>query len=179
MIRMSMLIVVGLMAATQGALADAASLAKAIARAPARVETMIEDVIAGHGEVGVLSADGIEAHVALTRASARATVLRRYFALDLDADGSVDRMELAIARRAAAADQRGRMDRDFSVADADGNGVVDPAELAAAGRAAALRALDEEEAALLRGLLAFDGDGDGGVTREEIARGLAMAGSET
>ena len=98
MIRILMLISVGLLAAARCAQADAASLAEAIARAPARVETMIEDLIAGHGEDGVLSAEGIEAHVALTRASARATVLRRYLALDLDADGSIDRLELATAR---------------------------------------------------------------------------------
>jgi Ca2+-binding EF-hand superfamily protein len=154
-------------------------LDEAMARNPDRVETMALDLIAGFGGAEGLTAQGIEAHIALERASARASALRRLLAADLDADGRVTRAELAVAQGAASAAMRGRMERQFTLADADGDGQVDAAELAADAQAAALRALDEDEAALMRALLGLDGDGDGALTGREVTLALAKRDEAT
>jgi Ca2+-binding EF-hand superfamily protein len=154
-------------------------LEEAMERNPDRMERQALDLIAGFGGPDGLIAAGIEDHIALERAEARASALRRMLAMDLDGDGTVTRAELAVAQRAASATQRGRLERQFTTADADGDGRADPAELMADAEAAALRALDEGEADLLRSLMTLDVDGDGALTGREVATALARAQART
>jgi Ca2+-binding EF-hand superfamily protein len=148
-------------------------LMRALAANPDRFEARALDLVAGFGGPEGLTAEGIGHHVALERAAARASAMRRLLALDLDADGSVARAELRIAQAAASAGARGRMERQFVAADRDGDGKVSPEEIAADGNAAALRALGEEEEALLLALLTLDADGDGGFDADELRKAMA------
>ncbi len=100
-------------------------------------------------------------------------------AMDLDADGTVDRAELAVTQRAASAASRGRMERQFLAADLDGDGAVDAGEIAADGQAAAIRALGEGEADLLRSLLRLDADGDGALTAQEVQAAVKRMDQES
>jgi hypothetical protein len=176
-------ITLALLGWTQAALAqgtgEASPLADAMGTNPDRFAARVSDLIAGFGTPEGLTAAGIEDHIALERAGARATALRRLLAMDLDADGSLDRAELAVSQRAASAATRGRMERQFRTADANGDGRIDPDELAAAGEAAALRALDEDEAQMLRALLTLDRDGDAALTQDEVAAAVAILGDAT
>lgn len=152
-------------------------LGKAMSRNPDRFEAQAIDLIAGFGGADGLRADGIETHIALERAGARASAMRRFLAMDLDADGSVTRSELAVVQAAASAQGRGRMERQFTAADAGGDGELDAAEIAAAGTAAGLSALDEGQASVLRALLRLDGDGNGALTVAEITAAVAQMGN--
>ncbi len=167
------------MLVAQAALAEDDPLAEAMARNPERFEAKAIDLIAGFGDAGGLRLDGIETHIALERAGARASSLRRFLAMDLDADGSVARDELAVAQHAASAQGRGRMERQFTAADADGNGAVDPAEMAASGAAAALAGLGEAEATLLRAMMQLDADKDGALTVAEVSAAVARLDDAT
>jgi Ca2+-binding EF-hand superfamily protein len=131
------------------------------------------DLVAGFGGPDGLTRDGVADHVALERAGARATAMRRLIAMDLDGDGAVQRGELLVTQRAAGAGTRGRMERQFAAADADADGTVSAAEIAADGKAAALRALGEEEEELLLSILTLDQNGDGALTAEELRATIA------
>jgi Ca2+-binding EF-hand superfamily protein len=133
----------------------------------------VVDLIAGFGGPEGLRLDGIEEHIALERAEARAAALRRFHAMDLDFDGVVDRSELQVSQRAANAEARGRLERQFLAADADADGRADADELADQGRVAGLRALGEDEAVYLRSLMALDADGNGALTAAEVERAVA------
>lgn len=161
------------LAALAEAPAPDSALDRAMRRDPGRFADRVVELIAGFGGPQGLTLAGIDDHVALERAGARAAALRRFHAMDLDFDGSVDRAEVEISRRAANAAGRGRMERQFSAADSNGDERVDAAELAEQGRLAGLRALDEDEAAGLRGLMALDQDGDGALTADEVAQAVA------
>lgn len=167
------LMIAGLLVLPHAVLAQETALQKAMQKDPDRFAGRVTDLIAGFGGPAGLTPEGIEEHVALERAGARAAVLRRFHAVDLDADGTVDRAELAVSQRAANAEGRGRLERQFQAADADADGRVDAAELADHGRLAGLRALGEDEAGLLRGLMALDADGDGALTAVEVAKAVA------
>lgn len=168
----------GLLAAGT-ALAEEDALAKAMSRNPERFEARVIDLIAGFGGPDGLTVEGIETHIALERAGARASALRRFLAMDLDADGSVALAELAVSTGAASAQGRGRMERQFAAADADGNGTVDAAEIAAAGTAAGLAALDEGEADLLRAVIRLDADGNGVLQADEVSAAVARLDEAT
>lgn len=157
----------------QAAQAEDDPLAKAMARNPERFETQVIDLIAGFGGPDGLTAEGIETHIALERAGARASAIRRFLAMDLDADGSVSRAELQVTQAAASAQGRGRMERQFLAADADGNATVDAGEITASGKAAGLAALGEDEATLLRALLTLDADANGSLTADEVSAAVA------
>lgn len=157
----------------QTAQAEEDALAKAMSRNPARFEARAIDLIAGFGGPEGLTVKGIETHISLERAGARASAMRRFLAMDLDADGSVNRTELATSQMAASAAGRGRLERQFGAADADGNGTVDPAEIAASGLAAGLSALDEGEAGLLRAMMQLDADGNGLLQATEVSAAVA------
>jgi EF hand len=163
----------------QAGQAEEDALADAMARNPERFEARAIDLIAGFGGPDGLRIAGIETHIALERAGARASSLRRFLAMDLDADGTVTRDELAVSQHAASAAGRGRMERQFAAADADGNAAVDPAELAATGAAAAQAALGEDEAGLLRAMLRLDADGDGALTGAEVSAAVARLDQAT
>lgn len=168
-----LLVIAGLLVWPLAALAEETALDRAMRKDPDRFAGRVGDLIAGFGGPDGLGPAGIEEHIALERAAARASALRRFLALDLDADGTVDRAELQVSQRAASADGRGRLERQFAAADADGNGRADAAELAEQGRIAGMRALGDEEADLLRGLMALDADGNGALTSAELARAVA------
>ncbi len=157
----------------QGARAEEDVLGEAMARNPERFADRVIDLIAGFGGPEGLRPDGIAAHIALERAGARASALRRFLAMDLDADGTVVREELATSQHAASAQTRGRMARQFAAADADDDGQVDAGEMAAAGQAAGIRALGEDEAKVLRALMTLDADGDGALSVAEVEAAVA------
>jgi hypothetical protein len=158
---------------------DADPLTEAISRNPGRFEAQIVDLVAGFGGPEGLTLAGIEDHIALERAGARASAMRRFLAMDLDGDGGVTRAELVTVQRAASAATRGRMERQFLGADLDGSDTVDAAEIVADGRAAGLRALDEGEAELLRATLRLDGNGDGALTAAEVQAGVRRLDQES
>lgn len=171
MMRMGLLV----LALAQPALAQETGLEKAMARDPDRFAARMTDLIAGFGGPDGLTAAGIEDHIALERATGRASALRRMLAMDLDADGALDGDELAVTQRAASAQGRGRLERQFRAADLDGDGRVDAAEMTADARAAGLRALGEEEATMLRALLSLDRDGNAALSVDEIEAAAAAA----
>lgn len=165
-----------LLLALAQARADDDGLGAAMGDDPDRFAEMVIDLIAGFGVAGDLRAEGIEEHIALERAAARASALRRFLAMDLDGDGTVDRAELEVSQRAASASMRGKLERQFKAADRDGSDRIDAEELRAQGQAAALRALGEAEADVLRALITLDADGDGALQIGEVR--LAAARTE-
>jgi hypothetical protein len=179
MVRRSVAMAVLAMLVAQGALAEDDPLAEAMARNPDRFEAKAIDLIAGFGDADGLRPAGIETYIALERAGARAANLRRFLAMDLDADGTVSRDELAVSQHAASAAGRGRMERQFAAADADGSGTVDGAEMAASGAAAASADLSEAEADLLRALMRLDADKDGALTVAEVSAAVARLDEAT
>lgn len=175
---MAMLAVFGLGSAA--AAEDAPSpLDRLIGKDADRFIGRMTDLIAGYGGPEGLTAQGIEEHIALERAGARASALRRIMAMDLDADGTLTRDELLISQRAASATTRGKMERQFAAGDADGDGRIDQDEMMAAGRAAGFRALDEDEADALRALMTLDRDGNAALTANEVAAAAALADDAT
>jgi EF hand len=181
MVKIMAAVVVAVMLWAQGALAEdaGAALAEEMRRNPERFAARMTDLIAGFGQAGDLTREGIDDYIALERAGGRATALRRMMAMDLDADGTVTRNELAVTQRAASATTRGRMERQFLAADANGDGRVDAGELAADGKLAALRALGEEEAEMLRAVLTLDTGGDGALSQAELDAALARMDDAT
>jgi Ca2+-binding EF-hand superfamily protein len=154
--------------AAQGSPALSERLAKRLRDNPERFVETATGLILGHGTGGGIDAAGVNRFIAVERAAARATALRRYLAADLDDDGTVTADEAAVLVALAAARQRGRLHQAFQRADADGNGRVTPAELRSAGGVAAEAALPEVEAVQWRSLLALDDDGDGRLTLAEV-----------
>ncbi|WP_137110562.1 hypothetical protein [Rhodobacter sp. SY28-1] len=169
------IIILAMLAMAQVALAEETGLEKAMGRDPDRFAPRVTDLIAGFGGPEGLTAAGIEDHIELERAAARASSLRRMLAMDLDADGALDARELAVTQRAASASGRGRLERQFRAADLNGDGRIDTGEMAADARAAALRALGEEEATMLRALLSLDRDGNAALSVDEIEAAAALA----
>lgn len=159
----------------EGALPPA--VLKRIKEAPARFLADAADLIHGYGGPQGIDRAGVETHIALERASARARALRRFWEADLDADGTVTLSEMRSLATSADAAQRGRIMAQFAQADGDGDGQVAPAELRVQAEGAALRAMSEAKAAGLVAILAFDADGNGSVTLSEVAREVeALAG---
>lgn len=154
---------------------EAGPLDRLIGKDTDRFIGRMTDLIAGYGGPDGLTAQGIEEHIALERAGARAAALRRIMAMDLDADGTLTRDELQVSQRAASATVRGKMERQFIAADADGDGRIDPQEMMATGGAAGLRALDEDEAQALRALMTLDRDGNAALSAAEVAAAAALA----
>jgi Ca2+-binding EF-hand superfamily protein len=181
MVKLVAAVAVLVMLWAQGALAQAVEtpLQRAMQANPDRFEAAMLDLVAGFGGPSGLTRDGIAEHVALERASARAAAMRRLLAMDLDADGTVTRDELQDAQRAASATSRGRMERQFAAADAEGDGRVTAAEIAADGKAAAMRALGEDEEALLMSVLTLDADGDGALRTDELSAAMTRVDDAT
>lgn len=176
---LAMMVLLAALGLARGALAQDDGFDILIGKDPDGFLTRMTDLIAGFGGPAGLTVSGIEDHIALERAAARASALRRIIAMDLDADGSLDRAELAVSQRAASASARGRLERQFIASDADGDGRVSAAEIAAEGRKAGLRALGEDEAAALRALLALDRDGNAALTRDEVAAAVVLPDEAT
>ena len=180
MVRIVAAVAILVMLWAQGALAQVAEtpLEKAIQGNPERFEAMMLDLVAGFGGPVGLMREGIAEHVALERASARASAMRRMVAMDLNVDGDVVRQEMQVAQRAASAGSRGRMERQFAAADVNGDGKVSAAEIVADGKAAALSALGEDEEELLLAAMTLDADGDGALSAGELRAAVARAGNE-
>lgn len=178
MVRLVAAVAILVMLWAQGALAQAVEtpLQKAMQGNPARFEATMLDLVAGFGGPEGLTRDGVAEHVALERAAGRATAMRRLMAMDLNADGDVQREELQVAQRAASAGSRGRMERQFAAADADGDSKVTAAEISADGAAAALGALGKDEEALLLSVLSLDADGNSALSAVELRNAVAQVG---
>lgn len=168
----AVMVLIVLMLQSVRAEGTAGALEDAMRKDPARFQATAEDVIAGFGGPAGLTVAGIEDHVALERAFARAGAMRRLLAMDLNNDGAIGRDELAVSMRAASARSRGRLERQFAAVDANGDGQVGAEEIRAEGQAAALRALTEAEAGALRALMALDSDKDGALKLVELRAAL-------
>ena len=179
MARWGLALVGATLALAQMAVAEETALDKAMQKDPGRFSDRVTDLIVGFGGPDGLRAAGIEEHIALERAGGRAAALRRLLAMDLDADGALDRRELSVSQRAANAATRGRMERQFAAADANADGLIDAGEMQADGQVAALRSLGEAEAGMLRALMTLDADGDGALTVAELDLALARIGDTT
>lgn len=181
MVRLVAAVAILVMLWAQGALAQAVEtpLEKAMQGNPGRFEATMLDLVAGFGGPDGLTREGIADHIALQRASGRATAMRRLLAMDLNADGDVQPEELQVAQRAASAGSRGRMERQFAAADADSDGKVTAAEIAADGAAAALGALGADEEALLFAALSLDADRNGALSAAELRAAVAKVGDRT
>ena len=136
----------------------------------------IAGLIAGYGTDGAIDQAGLDHVVTLERAAARARAYAKLALADLDGDGAVTLAELTVVQAAAAADERGKLAVLFTKADGDGNGTVTAAEMLASAGAAGLAAYSDAKAGQLRAVMAFDGNGDGRVTLDEVKAGLKELG---
>lgn len=157
-----------LFALTAQAQAVPEALAKRIKANPDRFVEEAATLIFGFGGPNGIDAAGVERFIALERAGARASVLRRLLAGDLDGDGAVTANEMQVAAGAASASQRGRMLGLLARADSDADGTATGAEIAGFAAAEALEMFDERRAQTARAVLGFDGDADGMVTLPEV-----------
>lgn len=168
-----MAIFASLFALTAEAQAVPEALAKRIKANPDRFVEEAATLIFGFGGAKGIDAAGVERFIALERAGARATVVRRLLSGDLDGDGAVTGAEMGVAAGAASASQRGRMLGLLARADDDADGAASGDEIMAFAAAEALEAFDERRAQGARAVLGFDGDADGLVTLPEVQRVVA------
>lgn len=140
--------------------------------APERFEEETAGLIFAYGHGGAITTEGIDTAIAHSRAKARARAVADLMASDLDADGVLSGLEVAVAGQALAPRARGLLWTRHGRADADGDGAVDPAELAAYAETRAQATMGPAEAARLHDLMLFDLDADGRVTLDEVS--LAM-----
>lgn len=130
-------------------------------------------LIHGFGGPQGLDAAGVDRFVALERAEARASALRRVQVADLDFDGGVTADEMGVLVAAASAKARGRLWALFEAADANTDRALSADETALWGRAEALRSFSPADEAIARAVLSFDGNADGWVTLEEVRAAVA------
>jgi len=141
---------------------------KTLRKAP---DKFIEDavtLILGYGSEAGIDLAGIEQSIAMDRAYVRAREMRRLMVADLDNDYAVSLAEIRVLISAERAGGRGRLLLGFQAADQDNNNVVSQQELRNFSQIRALDRLSEEDAARLRGFMAFDLDRDGLVQVEEV-----------
>ena len=146
---------------------------KKITADPGKFMDDVQALILGYGQDGAISGAALANYIALERAGARASAVRALLAMDLDGDGAVALDEMSFAAAAASAPSRARLWALFGKADADGDAAVSPKENATHAAAVALKGFSEARAQAVRALLAFDKDGDGLVTLDEVAAGVA------
>ena len=152
------------------------ALSKRIKGDPAAYLDEVAGLIAGYGTAGGIDAAGLDQVVALTRAGARASAFARLMRADLDGDGAVQTAEMAVLAASVAAEDRGKLAVLFARADTDGDGKVAPAEIQAYAGAAGQASYSDAKAGQLRAVMAFDGNGDGRVTLDEVKSGLTALG---
>ena len=169
-------IVLGMLLVLSG-MARAGTLSEAVLeevrQAPEPFLQLAADLIHGFGSDLGIDAAGLDRFVALERAAARASALRRLQLADLDFDGAVTGPELAVLAGAAAAKSRGRLWALHEAADGNGDGTVAPDELRLWAAAEGLRGFSAEKEAIARAVLSFDGNADGRVTLDEVRAALA------
>lgn len=172
------LVLLGLLLMAGMARADGLSEAvlRVVREDPAPFLQLASDLIHGFGSDQGIDAAGIDRFVALERAAARASALRRLQVADLDFDGAVTGPEMAVLAAAAAAKSRGRLWDVMEKADGNGDGTVSGNEMQLWARGEALRGFSAEKEALARGVLGFDGNADGRVTLDEVRAALVALG---
>lgn len=146
---------------------------KKITADPGKFMEDVQALVLGYGQDGAISGAALASYIALERAGVRASAQRALVAMDLDGDGTIAQEELRFAAAAASAPARARLWALFGKADANGDALVSPEEIATHAAAAALKGFSEARAQAVRALLAFDKDGDGLVTLDEVAAGMA------
>lgn len=169
-------LMVWLGAAAMAAVTLPEALSKRIKGDPPAYMEEVAALIAGYGADGAIDAAGLDHVVMMARASGRARAVARIGSADLDGDGAVTAAEMAVLSAAAAAEDRGKLAVLFARADASGDGVISAVEVAAYAGAAGLSAYSEAKASQLRAVMAFDLNGDGKVTLEEVKAGLVELG---
>ncbi len=142
---------------------------KRIQAAPDAYLDRTATMIAGYGGADGIDETGIDRYIAVTRAEARAYRMRDLLAADLNNDGGVTGDEVATLAPLLGARERGRLVRAFGQGDGDGDDVLTAGELLAVAEKAAQRRISESAAGGLRGLMAFDLDGNGLVSSAELA----------
>ncbi len=153
-----------------------AALAKRMQRDMGDVTEDAMTLILGYGTGGAIDRDGIATWLAVERAVARAQVMRRMIEADLNADGTVSAVEIAVIAGAAEAGLRGRIMQNHALADGDGDGAVSAPEAAARAGAFAMERVSEGDAARAMALMGLDLDGDGRLTLAEVDKaGQLMA----
>ena len=144
---------------------------------PAPFLTLAANLIHGFGTERGIDGAGVDRFVALERAAARATALRRLQLADLDFDGAVTRAEMAVLTASVAAKSRGRLWALHEEADDDSDDTVSAAEMLTFGRAEAIRDFSAMDEALVRSVLTFDGNSDGYVSLDEVKSAVAALGT--
>lgn len=151
-----------------------AAVVKRIQSSPDRAEEAVVMLIAGSGTGGGISQAQIETAMSLRLADARASVLSRLLAADLDNDGTVVAGELEALAAASGARNRGWLAVAAAHADRNGDGALDAGELRQFAAVEADGEVPSREIATMRGVMRFDVDGDGRVTLAEY-RAVAEA----
>ena len=151
-----------------------AAVVKRIQSSPDRAEEAVVMLIAGSGTGGAISQAQIETAVSLRLADARASVLSRLMAADLDNDGTVVAGELDALAAASGARSRGWLAVAAAQADRNGDSTLDAGELRQFAASEADGEVPGREIATMRGVMRFDVDGDGRVTLAEY-RAVAEA----
>ncbi len=149
-------------------------VAEAIASDPAGFLDEASVIILGFGGPEGIDRDGLERMVAVEAAGMRAQSLRRLGVADLDGDDLITLAEAQASASIASARVRGRLLRDFEKADADGNKSIERREALTYAQAEAARLIARRAEAILS-LMAFDEDGDGWVSTDDLKRGIARS----
>ena len=161
------------LAGSAGAQGLSEAVLKRVQADPEPFLELAANLIHGFGGPGGIDAAGVGRFVALERAEARATALRRLAVADLDFDGRVTAEEMGVLASAASAKARGRLWALFETADADSDQVISANEAAVFGRTEAMRAFGPTDEAVARAVLTFDGNADGWVTLDEVKAAVA------
>jgi Ca2+-binding EF-hand superfamily protein len=145
---------------------------------PAKYLDDLSVMISGFGVDGAIDRAGLQNVVAMARADARATAMRRLQGADLDGDGAVSGDEMRMKAAASAASARGRLILYFGKADVNGDDRVSAEELQAYANLVAQQSFSEDKAAAVYAILGFDKNGDGRVNLAEVKAAIALVGAK-
>lgn len=181
--RRILVLAVALAVLASGAMAQSSTgmaedVRKSIQRSPSTWERTAIGLILGFGGPDGLTAEGLDKAIEVQRAGVRARARADLLVADLDDDGAISAEERDLALRPLSESHRARLVQRLLAADADGNGKVSAAEVTAAARGVAEAEPDADQHARLRAILTLDADGKGGVTVDELHRGVQRLISE-
>lgn len=162
-----------MLASAAGAQGMSDAVLKQVQADPAPFLGLAADLIHGFGGPDGIDRAGVDRFVALERAEARASALRRLAVADLDFDGAVSAEELGVLAASVSAKSRGRLWALMEKADGNRDRVISEGEAAIFGRAEAMRAFSPGDEAVARAVLTFDANADGRVTLEEVKAAVA------